>query len=118
LYFVIIQVYAKTKEEKADEKTANKIKILSANRHHFKDIVFKSSLTGKTYIGKTSDEGTLAIYEEKTGIEVVNNSNPSKKSIIGQAIVDYGGSTTKDETLYQRYHKLTKLVLDSKIDSK
>ncbi len=60
----------------------------------------------------------MAIYEEKTGIEVVNNSNPSKKSIIGQAIVDYGGSTTKDETLYQRYHKLTKLVLDSKIDSK
>ena len=46
-----------------------------------------------------------------SGIEVPNNSNPSKKAIIGRAIEDLGGSITKDETLYQRYRKLTKMVL-------
>jgi len=37
-------------------------------------------------------------------------SKPSKKEIVGQAILDLGGDTDKDETLYQRYRKLTKLI--------
>lgn len=84
---------------------------LEINRHHFKDIDFSSSLTNKQYYGKTNESGTLSIIEVVSGIEVPNNSNPSKKSIIGRAIEDLGGSITKDETLYQRYHKLTKMVL-------
>lgn len=106
-----IHFYSKSKEEKADEKIANKIKELSVNRHHFKDIDFSSSLTGKTYIGRTRADGTLAIIEKDTNIEIPNNARPSKKSIIGQAILDLGGSTVKDDTLYQRYKILTKLIL-------
>ena len=49
--------------------------------------------------------------DKKTGIEIPNNAKPSKKTIIGQAILDLGGETSKDETLYQRYRKLTKLIL-------
>ena len=83
---------------------------LNINRHHFKEICFKSSLTGKEYRGKTADSGVLAIFDISSGEEIPNNSSPSKKQIIGQAIIDLGGTITKDETLYQRYHKLTKLV--------
>lgn len=85
---------------------------LASNRHHFKEIDFASSLTGKTYHGKTNKDGTLCIIEKDTGAEVPNNSKPSKKSIIGQALVDLGYETAKDETLYQRYHRLTKIVLE------
>ena len=88
----------------------NEIIELSINRHHFKDIVFESSLTKKTYKGTTSETGVLCIIDLETGKEVPNNSNPSKKSIIGQAIIDLGGYTDKSETLYQRYRKLTKIV--------
>ncbi len=70
-----------------------------------------SSLTNKKYIGGTSEDGTLKITEADTGIEVPNNATPSKKAIIGQAIIDLGGETEKKETLYQRYRKLTKLIL-------
>lgn len=84
---------------------------LSLNRHHFKEITFCSSLTNKKYYGKTSDHGTLLIIDVETNKEVLNNSKPSKKEIIGQAIIDLGGKTTKKETLYQRYHKLTKIIL-------
>lgn len=107
-----LKLWKKSKEQAEDEKAAEKIETLSKNRHHFKDIDFSSSLTGKKYRGTTGDDGTLKILEVETGKEVPNNSNPSKKAIIGQAIIDLGGSTTKDETLYQRYHKLTKLILD------
>lgn len=84
---------------------------LALNRHHFKEILFSSSLTGKKYKGGTSENGTLAIIEIETNKEVENNSKPTKKDILGQAILDLGGKTTKDETLYQRYHKLTKMIL-------
>lgn len=84
---------------------------LALNRHHFKEISFSSSLTGKMYYGKTSGNGTLAIIEIESNKEIENNSKPSKKDILGQAIIDLGGKTTKEETLYQRYRKLTKLVL-------
>jgi WD40 repeat protein len=107
-----LKLWKKSKEQAEDEKAAEKIETLSKNRHHFKDIDFSSSLTGKKYRGTTGDDGTLKILEVETGKEVPNNSKPSKKAIIGQAIIDLGGSTTKDETLYQRYHKLTKLILD------
>ena len=50
------------------------------------------------------------IEEKETDTEIPNNSKPSKKAIIGQAIIDLGGSTTNEDTLYQRYHMLTKLV--------
>lgn len=108
-----LRKYVQTKEEVADEQLAERVKIASANRHHFKDIDFASSLTGKRYHGTTAIDGTLSIIDVATGEEVPNNSKPSKKSIIGQAILDLGGETSKEETLYQRYHKLTKIILSS-----
>lgn len=97
-------------EAQKDEEEANEIIELSINRHHFKDVLFTSSLTGKAYKGTTSETGVLCVIDVETNKVVPNNSNPSKKSIIGQAIIDLGGQTDKSETLYQRYRKLTKLV--------
>lgn len=109
-----LKLWKKSKEADEDEKAAKKIAILRKNRHHFKDIDFVSSLTGKKYHGTTNEDGTLKIIDTSANKEIVNNSHPSKKEIIGQAIIDLGGKTTKDETLYQRYHKLTKILLESK----
>ena len=92
-------------------------KQLSINRHHFKEIDFSSSLTNKKYHGKRNDEGTLSIIDLGSGTEVPNNANPSKKAIIGRAIEDLGGSIEKEETLYQRYRKLSKLVLKDDKDN-
>ena len=85
---------------------------LDVNRHHFKEIEFYSSLTGKRYKGETSNEGTLSIIDLDTNDEVPNNSNPSKKRIILCALKDLGIDASNDETLYQLYHKLTKVVLE------
>lgn len=105
-----LKKYQQTEGEVKEEQLAEQIKIASANRHHFKDIEFSSSLTGKKYKGTTSVAGTLCIIDIETGQEVPNNSKPNKKAIIGQAIIDLGGITGKDDTLYQRYHKLTKMI--------
>lgn len=101
-----------TKQEEKDAITAEEVKKVSANRHHFKEIDFSSSLTGKKYHGTTNEDGTLKKIDVELEKEVPNNSHPSKKAIIGQAIKDLGGTTPKDETLYQRYPKLTKMILD------
>ena len=106
-----LKLWHKTKEEVEDEKTAKVIETLSKNRHHFKDIEFVSSLTNKKYRGTTNENGTLMIIDTETNCEVPNNSKPSKKAIIGEAIIDLGGETAQDETLYQRYHKLAKMIL-------
>ena len=87
------------------------IKALDINRHHFKEFNFTSSLTGKKYHGQRGESGTLVIIDILTGQEIPNNSSPSKKAIIGQAIKDLGGTTDNSDTLYQRYRKLTKLVI-------
>ena len=107
-----LTLYKMTAKEKAEEQLAEEISA-AFNRHHFKDIEFSSSLTGKKYKGTTADDGTLCIIEAESGVEIPNNSKPSKKAIIGQAIIDLGGETTKDDTLYQRYRKLTKLILEA-----
>ena len=78
-----LHLYKPTKNEVQEEETAKKKnRELAKNRHHFKDINFKSSLTNKTYYSKTKEDGTLGIYEEDTNNEVPNNSNPSKKANI------------------------------------
>ncbi len=56
-------LYKPTKEE-----TAEKNRELSKNRHHFKEIKFKSSLANKIYYFKTKGDETLGIYEEETNI--------------------------------------------------
>jgi len=108
-------VYPKIDRKEIFEKATDAVeeKELKLNRHHFKEINFKSTLTGKEYHGGTGEDGTLAITEIATGIEVPNNSKPSKRDILGQAIKDLGGQTTKTESLYQRYRKLSKLVLNN-----
>lgn len=106
-----LKLWDETKEAEEDEKTAKQIEKLSKNRHHFKDVEFSSSLTGKRYKGTTGDDGTLKILEIDTGIEVPNNSKPSKKAIVKQAIIDLGENVNANEdTLYQLYHKLMKLL--------
>lgn len=106
-----LHLYKPTKDEVQEEETAEKNRELSKNRHHFKEIKFKSSLTNKTYYSKTKEDGTLGIYEEETNNEVPNNSNPSKKQILLQAVKDLNGGVDSNITLYQLQHKLEKLII-------
>ena len=107
-----LHLYKPTKEEVIEEETAEHNRELSKNRHHFKNIKFKSSLTNKTYYSRTKEDGTLGIYEEDTNSEVPNNSNPSKKQILLQAVKDLNGEVDSNITLYQLQHKLEKLLLN------
>ena len=99
-----------TEKEAKEEKIADENREL--NRHHFKEITFTSSLTGKTYYSKVNDKGTLSIFESETNVEIPNNSNPSKKSIVRRALEDLGKTTEKEDTLYQLFHRLEKEVLN------
>lgn len=103
-----LHLYKETKEEQAEKIEAIN---LSKNRHHFKKIEFHSSLTNKDYYSKTNDDGTLGIYEVETNKEVPNNSNPSKRQILYQALVDLNGNLDGTNTLYQLQHKLEKIIL-------
>lgn len=105
-----LHLYKPTKNEVQEEETAKKNRELAKNRHHFKDINFKSSLTNKIYYYKTKEDGTLGIYEEDTNNEVSNNSNPSKKQILLQAVKDLNGEVENNITLYQLQHRLEKLL--------
>ena len=84
---------------------------MSINRHHFKDIEFYSSLTSKSYYTRTSEQGTLSIFEKDTNLEIPNNSNPSKKQIVLQALKDLGENVDDGLTLYQLEHRLEKKIL-------
>lgn len=106
-----LHLYKPTKDEVQEEETAEKNRELSKNRHHFKEIKFKSSLTNKTYYSRTKEDETLGIYEEETNVEVPNNSNPSKKQILLQAVKDLNGGVDSNITLYQLQHKLEKLII-------
>lgn len=106
-----LKLYKPTNQQVKDEESSEKVRTLSANRHHFKEIDFTSSLTGKKYHGTTADDGALKIIDLSNNQEVPNNSKPSKKAIIGAAIKDLGEKVSEEETTYQRYHRLTKLIL-------
>lgn len=99
-----------TKNDIKEEQEANEIREMTINRHHFKDIEFHSSLTNKDYYTKTSEQGTLSILEKETNLEVPNNSNPSKKQIILQALKDLGEKVDNGLTLYQLEHRLEKKI--------
>lgn len=103
-----------TKNEIKEEKEANEIRDILINRHHFKDIEFYSSLTNKNYYTKTSEQGTLSIFEQDTNLEIPNNSNPSKKQIVLQALKDLEENVDDGLTLYQLEHRLEKKVLQNK----
>ena len=109
-----LHLYKPTKEEVIEEETAEKNRELSKNRHHFKNIKFRSSLTNKNYYSRTKEDGTLGIYEEDTNNEVTNNSNPSKKQILLQAVKDLNGEVDSNITLYQLQHRLEKLLSKEK----
>ena len=106
-----LHLWKETKEEIEEEKEALS---LSKNRHHFKNIQFNSSLTGKNYYSKTKEDGTLGIYEDETNLEVPNNSNPSKRQILYSALEDLGGDLSGSNTLYQLEHKLEKILVSRK----
>lgn len=99
-----------TEKEMEDEETAEENRILATNRHHFKNIHFKSSLTGHEYKSSTNERGTLSIFDITSGEEVPNNSKPSKREIVQAALSDL---TKKEEdgTLYQLIHRLEKIIL-------
>ena len=103
-----LHLYKETSEELDEKREAM---TLSKNRHHFKNIEFHSSLTGKDYCYKTNEDGTLGIYEKDTNKEVPNNSNPSKRKILYSALEDYNGDLDGANTLYQIAHRLEKAVL-------
>ena len=81
-----------------------------SNRHHFKNIEFKSSLTNHTYKSSTNEKGTLSIFDVTTGEEVPNNANPSKREIVRVALSDLT-QNEEEGTLYQQIHRLEKAVL-------
>lgn len=105
-----LHLYKPTKEEEIEEKTAEQNREISKNRHHFKNVEFKSSLTNKSYYSKTKSDGTLGIYEAESNNEIPNNSAPSKKQILLQAVKDLGEDVDKSTTLYQLQHKLEKIL--------
>ena len=110
-----LHLHKPTKEEVNEEETAEKNRELAKNRHHFKEIEFNSSLTNKKYYSKTKDNGTLGIYEFDTDVEVPNNSNPSKKQILLQALKDLGEEVdVNNVTLYQLQHRLEKHFVNNK----
>lgn len=109
-----LHLYKPSTSEMEEEKTARENRELSRNRHHFKDITFNSSLTNKKYYSKTKEDGTLGIYEFDTNTEVPNNSSPSKKQILLQAVKDFNEEVEDNITLYQLQHILEKKVLDNK----
>ena len=99
-----------TENDIKEEQEASEIRDMELNRHHFKDIEFYSSLTNKYYYTKTSSQGTLSIFEKETNTEVPNNSNPSKKQIVLQALKDLGEDVDNGLTLYQLEHRLEKKI--------
>ena len=50
------------------------------------------------------------VYVIETNNEVPNNSNPSKKQILLQAVKDLNGEVESNITLYQLQHRLEKLL--------
>lgn len=106
-----LKKHEQTQDAEEDEIIAETISELKWNRHHFKDIEFTSSLTGHKYRGTTAEDGTLKIIDLTTNEEVPNNATPSKKAIIGVALEDLGQEVQKNDSLYQRYHRLCKIIL-------
>lgn len=100
-----------TENDIKEEQEANEIREISINRHHFKNIEFYSSLTNKNYYTRTNEKGTLSVFEKENNLEVPNNSNPSKKQIIIQALKDLGEKVDNGITLYQAEHRLEKKIL-------
>lgn len=101
-----------TENDIKEEQEANEIREISIKRHYFKDIEFHSSLTDKYYYTRTSKVGTLSVFEKENDIEIPNNSNPSKKQIIIQALKDLGEKVDNEITLYQAEHRLEKKILN------
>jgi len=107
-----LHLWEASAEQKAEEENAEEVIELKNNRHHFKEITFSSSLTGKTYDSKTNADGSLGIYEHNSGVEVVSFSNPSKKQIVRTALADLGFEEDNTKTLYQLMHQLEKVILN------
>ncbi len=99
-----------TDSEKASEENAEEVLNLDVNRHHFKNITFSSSLTGKEYDSRTNPDGSLGVFEHESGKEVISFSKPSKKQIIKHALIDLGVDVDDSKTLYQMMHMLQKII--------
>ena len=105
-----LHLWKATAEEKAAEENAEEVLNLDVNRHHFKNITFSSSLTGKKYDSRTNSDGSLGIFEHESGKEVISFSKPSTKQILRQALIDLGEEVDNSKTLYQMMHMLQRIV--------
>lgn len=105
-----LHLWKATPEEKAAEENAEEVLNLDVNRHHFKNITFSSSLTGKKYDSRTNLDGSLGIFEHESGKEVISFSKLSKKQIFRQALIDLGEEVDNSKTLYQMMHLLQKII--------
>lgn len=106
-----LHLWQANEKQIAEEENAEEVRELRSNRHHFKNITFSSSLTGKTYDSKTNPDGSLGIYEHESGNEVISFSKPSKKQIVRTALIDLGVEVDNSKTLYQLMHQLEKVIL-------
>ena len=70
-------------------------------------------MTNKYYYTRTSKQGTLSVFEKDTNTEIPNNSSPSKKQIVLQALKDLNADVNDGLTLYQLEHRLEKIVNSS-----
>lgn len=61
-----LKLWEQISKEQSEESQAEEIKELVSNRHHFQDIEFTSSATGKSYRGTTESDGTICIIENET----------------------------------------------------
>jgi hypothetical protein len=101
-------------DQAKDEEEAETNRELAKNRHHFKGVEFHSKLTNKDYYSTTNDDGTLGIYDKVTNKEIPNNNTPSKRKILMEAVEDYGGDISANDTSYELEHKLEKIILGDK----
>ena len=107
-----LHLYEKVDKSENDKQDEIKSKDLLKNRHGFKKVLFYSSCTNKFYYSETKEDGTLGVFEKENGVEVPNNSTPSKKQILLQAVKDLKLETDDSKTLYQLQHQLQKELIN------
>lgn len=82
-----LKLWKCTDKEQIEETEAKEIKELADNRHHFQDVEFSSSLTGKRYKGTTGKDGTLCIIDlESDSIVLILVSHLSERSLVRQLL--------------------------------
>lgn len=104
-----LKKWNKTRSELEEVKEAEKSRERKRG-NHFAKVRFHSSLTGKDYETGTTDDEKLKITDLSNNEEVPNNSDPSKKSIIKQALKDMHVPYEESHSTYQLANELIKVI--------